>query len=219
MKNNQLAINIKQMKKIIIQLTIMLLILNSCEKIERKNEEKKLIEHRETELSKNIRKDTIFLDFVFGMSENEFEKHLRKLIGQEKLKIDDLGYYYYTFNFGENEIPKSGKATFSPEYFENKLFKLSISVSSDELISSPLLTQLKLVSIYSDKYGFNYFREKSAITEEDNFIWIEGNREIELVAGISDARIFYTDLIAEKKSKISNETQAIENKKEIKNDI
>lgn len=207
------------MKKSNIILITLLLILSSCEKMEREKEAKSLIEHREKELSKNIRKDSIFLDFVFGMTKNEFQKHLKKLKKLKKLKTDNLGYYYYTFKFGENKIPSTGKATFSPEYFENKLYKLKISVDSDESISSPLLMQLNLASIYRDKYGFNYFREKSFFTEKDDFIWVEGNREIELVAGITDARIFYTDLITEKKSKIKKRKKAIENKKEIRNDI
>ena len=74
------------------------------------------------------RNDTIFMGFRFGMSEKEYNAHLKKLSKEGKAKKDILGYY---------EIPikdshgLSYKAEPHPEYYKGKLCRLSLKISSD----------------------------------------------------------------------------------------
>lgn len=205
------------------KITIILLtaiIFSNCENFKRNREKNKLDKYKRTELNKNIRNDTIFLNLVFGMTQVEVRNHLDNLEKEKKLQINRNGNYYYTFNFGENEILKFGKAIFKPEYYDNKLYKLSIGVDSDNIISSPELMKLQLAGLYMKKYGFNYFKIKSSITDKDSFIWIDGNREIKIVEAIyEDARIFYTDLIMEKKAEKEKVIKAEINEQKINQDI
>ena len=203
--------------------TLLLLIfigtLISCQDYQR-DKQQQAIDHRiEKELARGERNDTIFLGLRFGMTENEILRHFKKLTRENKLSLNESNTYEYEFDFGENSMPSKGKATFSTDYFNNKLFKLSISVKSEDLVSNAQLIQLSLVKIYASKYGYSYLERKSLSGNTSYYIWIDGNRMIEIVAGINDARIFYTDLIVEQAKEKFDDKETIEKTKAIKDDI
>lgn len=172
----------------------------------------------EQELNSGIRHDTIFLGYRFGMTENDFIAWTRELVKDEKLYQNDSRQLAYKMTFDENNFLASAEAVFSPDYFEGKLYKLSISVESTEH-SVPELTQLQLVGIFTDKYGFYDHTEKSLLDDSKDYIWIHGNRQIEIIKGISDARIFYTDLHAERFLEQQQENERTEEFKATTNDI
>ncbi len=206
------------MKQILLIL-IVIGILTSCQS--QRDKQQQAIDNRiDNELATGLRNDTIFLGLRFGMTEKETSAHLNKLVSEKKIYLNTSSAYEYEFDFGENSMLSKGQATFSADYFNDKLFKLSISVkSSDDLISDAEYIQVKLMEIYASKYGYTCLTKKSILDDSDIYIWINGNRMIKLVAGINDARIFYIDLIAEQEKEEFDDNETIEKKETIKNDI
>ncbi len=198
---------------------IFIVFLIGCKEYQKENQQKVIDEKIESELASLIRNDTIFLGLRFGMSKSEFNSQLKKLLKEDKIYFNEANNYEYEFSFGDDELSIKGLATFGAEYFNDKLYKFSISVKPDGLISNPELIQLRLVLMYGSKYGHSYLKMKSLINDNDNYIWIDGNRMIELIEGFDDARIFYTDLIAEREKKEFENKKSIEKIKTIKEDI
>ena len=197
--------------------TVILMIFIGCQN-QKKDSHDIIREKVETELATGVRNDTIFLDFRFGMDRNEVSEQLGKLVNENRLTINRPNYEYF-FDFGESKIPRKAKANFNIEYFDDKLYRLILFVTSDELISAPGIIQLHLASIFSEKYGYNYLRRPSIIDDRDAFVWIHGNRKIEIIAGFDDARVFYTDLIALKEKEKHDELKSAESKEKILSDI
>ncbi|WP_258100813.1 hypothetical protein [Marinoscillum pacificum] len=172
----------------------------------------------EQEINSGIRNDTIFLGYRFGMSEKEFISWTKKLIRDKKLYENENRQVAYKMTLDDNNFLATAEAVFSPEYFEGKLYKLNISVEpTDHTVIA--LTQIQLVKIFSDKYGFYDHTENSVIDDSKDYIWIDGNRQIEIIKGFSDARIFYTDLTAERSLNQLKEIEQSEELKTTTNDI
>ena len=205
------------MKKLILIL-VSFGFLISCQDYQRDKQQQAINEKLKSELESGARNDTIFLGIRFGMTERELLNYLHKLKKENKVYSNSSDNYEYKFDFGENSFPSQGLATFSADYYNDKLYKFSISVTSDDIISSAHLIQLKLFSLYISKYGV-CLQKKSLINDSNDYVWINGNRMIELVVGLNDARIYYTDLIADKNKKILDLEQERENKELIKSDI
>lgn len=195
--------------------------LVSCDQYKREQAEKRYYEARKSELSKNVRNDTIFLGYYFGMTEREFVDYTLNLKKEGKiyLNLDDIITY-------EMEIPDYSKSvvycTYQPKYFKDKLYKLSIS-AKDRYTGFSKLTQLQIVSIYSQKYGTDYHIIPGYIEDSEDFIFLNGNLEVEITQGYDDIRIIYTDNLVEMDAlKYELEQDDFERKKlkdSLKNDI
>jgi len=190
---------------------------NQAEKYEKELEiafEKKI----ESELNSGIRNDTIFLGYTLGMNKKEFSKKTNELRKEKKLYVNNESTLAYKMTIDDNAFGKDLEATFSPEYYNEKLFKLGVSVKPTKY-SSPELTQLQLVRLFNDKYGLYDHFEKSILETTNNYYWIDGNRQIEVVCGFNDARIFYTDLLAEKESDTNKELEQEKELNKTKSDL
>jgi hypothetical protein len=106
------------------------------------------------------------------------------------------------------------EAVFSPEFYNDKLYKLTVSVKSLKN-RPPKLIQLRLVILFVEKYGSSDHKEKSILGDYDNYYWVDGNRQIEITLNIDDALIYYTDLIAEKDIKQEKELDVKETTSDI----
>lgn len=169
----------------------LLILLVSCNSLSKKS--KTYNEIVKAELSTGIRKDTIFLNFTFGMTEKQFNEKLIELINDSILYLDPSNSDYATYNLTVDEY-QSFKCTFKPEYFNGKLWELGVSAKSSEFSSSSICT-LSIQTFYLNKYGSPSIEEPGYLDKTiENYIWIKGNREIKIMQGYSDARIFYTDL-------------------------
>jgi len=204
------------MKKLLL-ITIISSLL-SCQDYQRKKHQQIIDEKIKKELSSDIRNDTIFLGLTFGMTEKEVNNKLQSLKKEGKIYSNDNNYYEYEFSLENNA---KGKATFNTDYFENKLYELTVIVKSDDLIygSSTLLLKLMLRMIYSRKYGYDDLEKESILGNSEDYIWINGNRMIEMNSGINNVIIFYTDLIAKNKKEAQMKEQEIKDEKTIINDI
>ena len=210
----------KNMTKKITLIILTLVLLISCNQAEKKAKEKEIAFDKkiESELNSGIRNDTIFLGYTFGMSEKEFNKKTSDLRKENKLYVNDSRTLAYKMTIDDNALGQDLEATLSPEYYNEKLFKLGVSVKSTKY-NTPELTQLQLVRLFNDKYGFYDHSEKSILETTNNYYWIDGNRQIEVVCGFDDARIFYTDLLAEKEFETNKEIEQKEQLNKTKSDL
>ena len=209
------------MKNLIIfsLLLITLFLLIGCEEYNNRREQKEMNEFIESELASNIRSDTIFLDFRFGMSEKEFNAHLSKLKRKGKIWINKNNYYEYIFDVNDRYYKWKAEATISAEFYKNKLMQLNLFVTSEDMYSNELL-KMKLFLLYSEPHDKGrIFIEKSVLGDSDNYVFIENNKKIEIFDGINDARIFYTDMIAERNKKEEDKQNSIESLKKIQEDL
>jgi len=150
------------------------------------------------ELSSGIRNDTIFLGFAFGMTENDFSKKLRELLKEEKLYKDKSNRNFLTYDMTVDQY-YTFKCTFSPEYFNEKLHVLGVSVNSKDQLSSIKTMTLQLFMFFMNKYGLPTVEQEMQLVEDcKEYIWIQGNRKIKIMCGLTDSRIYYEDLSANK---------------------
>lgn len=195
------------MKHIILGLTILAL-LASCQGPTSKKNKQTIEDQVNTELRKNIKNESIFLDLRFGMGGIEVQNHFKNLVKQDKLLlvpheyISDKGkIYVYKFEFGDEDFSlQDVLGTFKTYYLQDKLYKLRISVESEKDTSIQLLKS-KLKDVYISRYGQNYIMRENIYNNSAVCEWIVGNMMIEISEGLSNnILIIYTDLIAIKES-------------------
>ena len=171
-------------------------------------------EVKEREISSGVRHDDIFLDFRLGMTHNEYWRHHENLKNQNKIREID-NWSVYTFYFGDQNKFLSAGSVFYAQYFEDKLFSLTISVEpNDQMPRNKLLKYL--VDIYKKKYGNDFITKPSQYSSSTDYIWIDGNRQITVSAESPNVFIFYVDLIAnEKKERIERQEDEIKHQNKI----
>ena len=177
------------MRGIIVSLAMLLCFACS----EETKKEDRLKEAASTAEHSTERTDTIFLGYRLGMTESEFDQHTQHLQDIGKIKADRFKDLYYPWPL---EIDSDARAKWSMgEYVQDRLYSLMVGVESDK-ISSPGLIQLLVMDAFDEKYGFNYHKTESLISESPTYTWFKNNLRIEIMAGIADARIIYTDMTA-----------------------
>lgn len=190
------------MKQYILSLAILFL-LASCQEQKSEKQEQTIEDHINTELTKNIKNETIFLGLRFGMGGEEVQNYFRELVSQGKLQLLPLKYfsdkgkiYIYKFDFGDETLfLQNVQATFKSYYIKDKLYKLRISVESEKDSSLQTLKS-KLKETYFLKYGQNYIIRENIYNYSEGYVWINGNMMIEISEGLnSNILIIYTDLI------------------------
>lgn len=191
------------MKQIIFSLLILSFLI-SCQQQQSKEKRKTFEEHINEELSKNIENETIFLGLQFGMGGEEVYNYFRDLEQQGKLKLVHHEYlsdkgkiYIYNFEFGDEDFTlKNVVGTFKTYYMKDKLYKLRISVESEQDSALHLL-KAKLKEEYILKYGEIYITKESIFNNSKIYTWVDGNTMIEISEGLNrNILIIYTDLTA-----------------------
>lgn len=193
------------MKHYILSIVLIFLVASCQEHKSNKQERKQQAENLiNTELTKNIKNNTIFLGLRYGMGIEEVHNYFQDLVNQGKLLllpheyISDKGkIYMYKFDFG-NETPllQNVMATFKTYYIKDELYKLRISVESDKDSSLQTLKS-KLKEVYVLKYGENYMKRENIYNNSEGYVWNDGNNMIEISEGLNNnILIIYTDLVA-----------------------
>jgi hypothetical protein len=191
------------MKHIILSLSLVFIFL-SCQDQKSKETEQTVEDQIKTELSRNIENETIFLGLKFGMGGKEVHNYFKDLVNKGKILLlpheylSDKGKIYtYSFEFGDNDTTlKNVLGTFKAYYLANKLYKLRISVESENEDHVKLLKS-KLKDEYIQKFGENYITRESIYNNAEVFVWVYGNTMIEISEGLSNnVLIIYTDLVA-----------------------
>jgi len=163
---------------------------------------------RKRELSKNVRYDTIFLGLRFGMTEKETYNYLTELSKREIISSAFDSSFSYNFDFGQTAVPPNATGYIHPQFYEGKLFRLGIYVQHDRNYDIKYYKE-KLFHIYSLKYGSHYIRNDTIFKDGPAYVWIDGNREIEISINKPGelehmllpryVDISYTDLVAQEK--------------------
>lgn len=143
------------------------------------------------EIESGVKNDRIFLGFEFGMSKEKVINRLDSLLLSGDL-YDHNGSYAYDIDVNNN---LTHRCIFTPR-FMNGLYEMIISVKSDESYGSARVIHSSLVMYYMEKYGSPDHTDANASIDDDCeiYYWIDGNRQIKILCGIGEARIFYTDL-------------------------
>jgi hypothetical protein len=193
------------------------------------------------EKMKANRQDKLYLDFKFGMTEEEAQGHAEKLI--ESSKVKPLTSYDFTIGSGsyaqrlslEGYDSQFSPANYSctglirPNYSLTNLNKLEIilfnypeSKSSDDVLKD-------VIKMFSEKYGDSQnISTLYTSDEKDNikYYTVESNKAIYISEALGFVSIVYEDLISKYETvnllrdvKSIQEESNIEKSKEIQNEI
>ena len=167
------------------------------------------------EIESGKRIDDIFLGFKFGFTEKETNKHWKELLLEDKIYLDDKNRYCYDFIFSEYDW-QIAVATFQTEYYEDKLYKLTLKVKYKnsliddyELNQSSLLQQLKLLYVrkYTSQNKIFPIEVINVLNKEEQY-WIDGNKEIKISPTYyTEVNVTYTDLIPLQKIKLKEKEE------------
>ena len=93
--------------------------------------------------------DSIFMDFKFGMLENEVNSHFQTLLDRGKIMLDSDGVFKYLFETKQGEILTS----FSTQYYKGMLceFILKFQKMDNEIYSSPELMMQFAQDVFYEK--------------------------------------------------------------------
>lgn len=110
--------------------------------------------------SENIKdfNDRIFMDFMFGMSEDDVNAHFQTLLDSGKITLDSDGAFKYLFKTRNGNISTS----FSTQYYNGRLceFILNFQEMDNELYSSPELMMQFAQDVFSEKAmneGYDFY--------------------------------------------------------------
>lgn len=131
----------------------------------------------ETEQSKDIRVDSLFLGYYFGMNSSEFFDHSWDLNRREIVTGQQRIHYKI------DELKSPASMAFYPLFRYDKIYKYPIEVHYDgwapwnkDLFSDTLMVDI--VHLFEQKYGSNFFKSIHPESQKEAFIDIQGNRRI-----------------------------------------
>lgn len=168
--------------------------LISCEQ---KSEYQQLVQR---ELEKDVRHDSLFLGYKFGMERLEFFDHSWQL-NQEGI-ITGGSYVEYQLD----NISPSATMAFFPEFHNGKIYKMPIEVQYDgwapwnkDLFSDSLIVEL--VDNYEKIYGPGFIKTTHPENGKESWIKVDGNRRISIFK-MDDmkAAVEFLDLSVDKES-------------------
>lgn len=145
----------------------------SCEN---KSEYQKRVE---TELARNIRVDSLFLGYEFGMTSQDFFEHSWQMNKQEIITGQT------DINYRLTDLKKPALMTFYPEFKNDRIYKLPIDVHYEgwapwnrELFSDSLMTDL--ANFYENRYDAKFIKTIHPEHQTEALIDVQGNRQIAL---------------------------------------
>lgn len=156
-----------------------------------------------SEKAKNIRNDSIFFGFYFGMPNKAFYDHAWTLNRQGKI-MDGVNNVFILYRLDDGELKHSGSMNFYPDFYNNKVFKMRMEFNYDAW--APWNKSQSADSLLPDVLNFYktwYPRGNPFITIVDSVrgtihVKVDGNRRI--LIGKFDERLVkaeITDLTVE----------------------
>lgn len=133
----------------------------------------------ETELSKDIRVDSLFLGYYLGMPREEFYKHSWDLNSRQVVTGQQTVHYEL------NGLKSKASMEFYPQFKDDKIYQMPVEVHYDgwapwnkELFSDSLMVEMK--ERYEDIYNADFFKSIHPESKKEAFIDIQGNRRISI---------------------------------------
>jgi hypothetical protein len=218
------------MKKKLLQLvctTLIYMIFSGCG--DTPNTKKELSEEEiyQNKINAELLKDTvvndIFLNLNFGDNSETVLQKLNKISSDNNLLIGSKwsGYtYYFKFDEEYDFNFNTGVANLEFEYYDNKLYKLILSVEprKDYMANTQTdanLLYYNLTKLFNKKFGYHHMEKKQTRFPEKqdalwNKYWVHGNRLISIEINYYSVDVVYTDLLT------LRIVEELENKKEEK---
>lgn len=157
----------------ILFLTLTPILITSCEQ---KTEYQQRLE---TELSKDIRIDSLFLGYYLGMPQEEFFEHSWQLNKQEIV----TGQRTIHYNLDNLKSPASME--FYPQFKKGKIYQMPVEVHYNgwapwnrDLFSDTLMVEM--AELYEKKYNADFFQSTHPESQKQALIDIQGNRRISI---------------------------------------
>lgn len=133
----------------------------------------------ETELSKDIRVDSLFLGYYLGMPQQEFFNHSWELNSKEVVTGQQ------TIHYKIEGMKSPASMEFYPQFKDGKIYQMPIEVHYDgwapwnrDLFSDTLMVDMR--ERYEEKYNADFFKSVHPETQKEAFIDIQGNRRISI---------------------------------------
>lgn len=154
------------------------------------------------ELSRGIRKDTIFMGIKLGMSPKKFYAHCWEM-NKKGLFFAGPGNMTVLYKLSK-ELKYPASMNFYPEFQKNKVYKLRVIFSYDafapwnkQLFSDSL--QLDVLHLFKKWYNDANFIAMTDPVKGTIYVQVDGNRRI--IIGkydVAHVKVDYTDLLVEK---------------------
>ncbi len=157
-----------------------------------------LSERIKAELNTGIFQPDIVLDFRLGMTKNEVIRQMQKLLREQKLVRRKIKTGRNALVY-QLPLPRLGKIDvyFDFYYSEGKLSKVeSIPQLPPNKTIEDLLTDC--AEVFETKYGVPHviFPRNNTAATCARYIWVNGNRQVELTCTNEQVLFVYSDLVA-----------------------
>jgi hypothetical protein len=162
------------MKKIL-TIVIGLLIIGCSNSKSKKEEITKTYEELENEsLSTGIKKDSLYLGFIFGMTKNEFDKRTSELIKKNQIQLTKEGALISIMNTGDYELYSSSNYFFDKE----KLFRVVQHIypkKSKKTSNTEKGIDINILNLI-EKDGAKRYENGN---QKSKYFWLIGNKRID----------------------------------------
>lgn len=115
--------------------------------------------------AKSITDSICFLDFNFGMTEEQVNRHFEKLRSEGKVYSSKDGYYTYDFHTEKGVL----KTTFNTKFHNEKLCSFILNFSTESILTDEILMYQAIFAFRKkadQEGGYRmYARERGSVTE------------------------------------------------------
>jgi len=155
------------------------------------------------ELSRGIRKDSLFMGIKLGMTQKEFYTHCWNM-NKKGIFVDGANSMTVLYKLNK-ELKHPASMNFFPDFNQNKIYKMKVIFSYDAF--APWNKRLFADSLQLDVLNLfkKWYNNTNIITMRDAakgtiFVKVDGNRRI-LIGKYDEGhvKVVYTDLLIEKK--------------------
>lgn len=133
----------------------------------------------ETELSKDIRVDSLFLGYYLGMPQEEFYEHSWQLNKQEIVTGQQ------TIHYRLESLKSPASMEFYPQFKEGQIYQMPVEIHYDgwapwnrDLFADSLMVEVS--ELYEEKYNADFFQAIHPESQKKALIDIQGNRRISI---------------------------------------
>ena len=160
----------------ILPLVLILLLVGGLFSCTQKSEYEQLVDR---ELNRDVRMDSLFLGYYFGMPLDEFLSYSLELNQQQRITGGSKIKYRY------DQLDHVAIMEFYPEFRDREIVELPIEVQYEgwapwntHLASDSLIAEL--ISHYEDRYNTSFITHTFEGDEMPSYVAVQGNRQIRI---------------------------------------
>lgn len=157
------------------------------------------------ELARNVRNDTLFMGYYFGMPRQEFYDHSWKMNSQKKI-VQGQGNLTIRYD-GVKGLGHKAHLNYYPLFYNEKIYKMQTAYSYDgwapwnrNLWSDSL--EVRVLDKLRKKYSKRFIKMKHPELDVPAYIMVDGNKRIAVYRkGDEKVVVNYLDLTVSRKIK------------------